>query len=86
MYKKGWSHKRALDQPVEELPLGHPVAAAKKKDVKSLLNTMYGKEWEEDESFAWYRGILKDGIEVEEWEPEEESVCECLEEDSACHV
>lgn len=86
LYKKGWTHKRAFEEPVDVMTLGHPIPPAKKKDVESLLKTLYG-EWENDVSLSWYKDVLNCSTGNDEETVEENTqCCDCLEDDCGLHI
>lgn len=86
--KKGFSVNFIKSLELEKLPLHHDISNDKKKDVKSLLNLLFGDDWEtmEDErnQFGWYKSILQ--TESISNDSEEEVICECLEDEVGLKV
>lgn len=89
LLKRGWNWEKILRISLGEIPLVHPISAAKKKDVAEPLSLLYGQNWKEDQSFEWYRSILlAENIPTasSEHEHEDENECCCLADDEAMHI
>lgn len=84
LLKRGVMWANILKTPLSEVPLSHPISAAKKKDVIQLLTILFENNWKEDEKFAWYHKICFESPDLEGDELEVE--CDCLEDDCAMHL
>ncbi|KAG8303035.1 hypothetical protein J6590_018498 [Homalodisca vitripennis] len=86
--KKGWTFKKIVDEPLQQLSLGHPITDGKKKDIDSLLKKLYGDNWSDDKKFSFYKKIMLEGREINQEEGEEADIgqCDCLEDDCGLHV
>lgn len=72
-----------------ELPLKKGINIKKIANLRTLLTTHFGSEWEQQPHLHWYKGLLSENIEnVEDNDDENpvEEACDCLEEDVAIHV
>ncbi|KAG8310093.1 hypothetical protein J6590_071168 [Homalodisca vitripennis] len=73
---------KILKSPLEEVPLQHPISAAKMKDVSDLLTILFEQYWKDNPSLIWYKNIIVGSPSG----PEDEEVeCDCLEDDCADH-
>lgn len=83
LLKKGYKWSNILKTQLNTVPLIHTVSAAKKKDISELLNNLFDKGWEVDESLSWYKKVCFD---IPEGEDQDSDNCDCLEPDCAIHV
>lgn len=89
LQKRGWSSAKCFSTPLEPVLLGHAIKAAKKKDVASLLELMYGDNWKSNDKLSWYKKVLDEAPEchlTEENDDEENDECDCLEIDIGLHI
>lgn len=84
LLKRGVSVEKISGFHLAELPLSHVITSAKKKDIDNLLTAMVG-DWRAEEKFHYYKDIV-DGTTCPDEYQEEESTCECLEDDIGIHI
>lgn len=87
LYKRG---KTLKNFSLSEVNLRDDIPQKKIQSVKQLMEKQFGKDWESDENFAWYRKLLCEnrGENNEEMTQEEalSNECDCLEEEDALHI
>lgn len=88
VYKRG---KNLKNFSLSEVPLRNNIPQKKIQSVKELMVKQFGKEWESEKKFEWYRKLLyKDESEKNQEIPQEEdnisNECDCLEEECALHI
>lgn len=88
VYKRGKTLSNFL---LSEVQLRDSIPQKKIQSVRQLMEKQFGKEWETDPNFEWYRKLLgKDrGRNNEEIAHEEDDMrmeCDCLEEETALHI
>lgn len=83
LLKKGCKWCNIVKAPLDNVPLIHPISAAKKKDVANLLTLLFDEGWENEENLSWYKKIVYD---IPEGEDPEGDECDCLEHDCAIHI
>ncbi|CAH1109420.1 unnamed protein product [Psylliodes chrysocephalus] len=88
VYKRGKTLSNFL---LSEVQLRDSIPQKKIQSVRQLMEKQFGKEWETDPNFEWYRKLLgKDrGRNNEEIGHEEDDMrmeCDCLEEETALHI
>lgn len=71
---------------LSEVQLRDNIPQKKIQSVKQLMEKQFGKEWESDKNFEWYRNLLCENKEQNNEEEDMDNECDCLEEESALHI
>lgn len=75
-----------MSTSLNEISLVHYISSAKKKDVGELLLLLFGDNWKEDASSAWYTTIVSGESTPSSEDDDVDCECNCLDGDVADHI